>query len=999
MRCSRCQSDVPAAARFCPSCAAPIVVGRTVSEAATIDPFAAAPSDSSVPDRRPQNPPSSGTFNSSSSFASLHGRFHPGQVLASRYRIVGLLGRGGMGEVYRADDLTLGTAVALKFLPASLASDPVRVQRFLAEVRTTRQISHPAVCRVYDVIQIPDPGVGGAIPGVPAVPTNAGPQTILAMSQAAAPAAPGAPTLLCISMEYVDGEDLGSLLRRIGRLPHDKAVEIARQVCAGLAAAHDLGIVHRDLKPANIMLDGRGKARVMDFGVAGIADALNASGDITAGTPAYMAPEQLAGRGVSVRSDLYALGLVLYELFTGKPTWASKATNITELRRLHETSQPDAPSSFVPDLDPLVERVILRCLEADPAMRPASAIAVAAALPGGDPLAAALAAGETPSPEMVAASGSIGAIRPRAAVALLTTLLVSLGVAIFMGSRASFMSLIAPTLPPAALESKARDVMVAAGYTIAGLPSASGFVYDTDALRAVRDAHLGRTGEVDWRPALADPEFPGLQFFHRVSPGWLRPTAAWRSMVVPDDPPQITAGSARVFVDGQGRLTRFEAVPQRQALVPEMPAPAAGASEAPAADAAVAATSEPATDAPIQDASAPAAPAAVDWSRFFALAGLDPASFTAVASGWTPLSAADDRRAWTGSLATDPPTPVRIEAASEAGTPVFFAVIYPWTEPARVPLAGRGNDESRLNEALNVIFFLSAVIGGGFLCLRNIRAGRYDRRGATVVALATILLEWTRLVAGSPSLGAALSPRVLVEPAARALWMGGLIWMCYTALEPIVRRVWPNLLVGWTRLTAGRWRDPLVGREVFVGAVVGVIFVMGSVLVPDFQRLMGERVTVPELSAPDFLLAPNGTLATLLGGLAGSITLPMLLILLLVGLRALTRRNWAAFVLLGVLVAVINLIASSEDGIAAKAISLVGALIITVMATRAGLVAFIAMLFVVNTLGVAPLGIDLQRWHAPQMVVSVVIVLLIGLYGFLTSLGNQRVLRPDPAFS
>jgi serine/threonine-protein kinase len=205
----------------------------------------------------------------SNSDPRLAGRFEPGTVLGGRYRIVGLLGKGGMGEVYRADDLTLGQPVALKFLPETLVGDSEWLVRFRGEVRAARQVSHPNVCRVYDV---------GEFDG----------HTFL-------------------SMEYVDGEDLASLLRRIGRFPQDRAIELARQICAGLGTAHDRGVVHRDLKPANIMLDGNGRIRITDFGLAG-----NAGEVLRAGTPAYMAPEQLAGGEVTPRSDIYALGLVLY---------------------------------------------------------------------------------------------------------------------------------------------------------------------------------------------------------------------------------------------------------------------------------------------------------------------------------------------------------------------------------------------------------------------------------------------------------------------------------------------------------------------------------------------------------------------------------------------------------------------------------------------------------------------------------------------------------------
>ncbi len=193
-----------------------------------------------------------------------------------------------MGEVYRADDLMLGEVVALKFLPRHLATDPARVAQLIHEVRIGRQISHPNVCRIHDI---------GEVNG-----------------------------RHYLSMEYIDGEDLASLLRRVGRLSSDKAREIARQVCAGLAAAHAKGVLHRDLKPANVMIDGRGHARITDFGLAVISDRPRAAE--VAGTPAYIAPEQLAGEVASVSSDLFSLGLILYnslraDAFTASRRWTS----------------------------------------------------------------------------------------------------------------------------------------------------------------------------------------------------------------------------------------------------------------------------------------------------------------------------------------------------------------------------------------------------------------------------------------------------------------------------------------------------------------------------------------------------------------------------------------------------------------------------------------------------------------------------------------------------
>src|SRR5215471_1840726 len=208
--CPACAHSAPQGSRYCPHCSRQLDASSVETTA-----MGAAVSTSSAVDE---------------------GRFLPGTVVGGRYRIAGLLGRGGMGEVYRATDLTLGQAVALKFLPETTASDDRALARFYNEVRIARQVTHPNVCRVYDV---------GIAEG-----------------------------LHYISMEFVDGEDLGSLLRRIGRLPADKGVETARKLCAGLAAAHEKGVLHRDLKPANVMIDGRGNPVIMDFGLAGLAGQL-----------------------------------------------------------------------------------------------------------------------------------------------------------------------------------------------------------------------------------------------------------------------------------------------------------------------------------------------------------------------------------------------------------------------------------------------------------------------------------------------------------------------------------------------------------------------------------------------------------------------------------------------------------------------------------------------------------------------------------------------------
>ena len=319
--CPSCGGQILADDGLCPDCGSirPDAVTTVSHEALTVAEPQPTPGRRSVSRERPDSHP--------------HGRFLPGSLLLDRYRIVAKLGQGGMGEVYRADDLTLGEAVALKF-DSSLDMDQKRLDLFRNEVRLSRQLAHPHICRVHDI---------GEVDG-----------------------------LHFLSMEYIDGEDLKSLLQRIGRLPRDKGLQIAGQLCAGLAFAHDKGVLHRDLKPANIMIDGKGQARLTDFGLATILADTN--GGARSGTPAYMAPEQLDSGEATVRTDLYALGLILYELFTGQRVHSGSTIQAQKSDR-HRQIPP--PSAVAGDIDPALERVIMRCLAGSPSQRPASVAEVA----------------------------------------------------------------------------------------------------------------------------------------------------------------------------------------------------------------------------------------------------------------------------------------------------------------------------------------------------------------------------------------------------------------------------------------------------------------------------------------------------------------------------------------------------------------------------------------------------------------------------------------------
>jgi zinc protease len=249
--------------------------------------------------------------------------------LAARYELLEEAGRGGMGVVYKAKDRETGEIVALKILKPEIASDPAQAERFINEVRLSRRITHKNVCRVYEF-------------------TRAGATAYL-------------------SMEFVQGESLRALIERMGAVTLRKGTQIARQICAALYEAHSEGIIHRDLKPENVMLDRAGNVKVMDFGIARLLDASVTSTGGILGTPAYMAPEQAEGREIDGRTDIYATGLILYELFTGHPAFTGDTPITIALKQIRET--PAAPRTHDASIPPGLDAIILKCLEKDPAQR------------------------------------------------------------------------------------------------------------------------------------------------------------------------------------------------------------------------------------------------------------------------------------------------------------------------------------------------------------------------------------------------------------------------------------------------------------------------------------------------------------------------------------------------------------------------------------------------------------------------------------------------------
>lgn len=898
MRCPACSREVPATSRFCLECGASLDMGSTPTLVGGETEAPAAPRGPlRAPSNRADSTNSTSTSNSGWSGA---GRFAAGTILASRYRIVAALGRGGMGEVFRAEDLTLQQEIALKFLPNELTSDPAALERFHKEVRVARQVSHPNVCRVFDI-------------GV----------------------ADGAPF---ITMEYVDGEDLSSLLRRIGRFPQDKGLEIARQICAGLAAAHEQGLLHRDLKPANVMLDGRGRVRITDFGLASLAGDVH-GGEIRAGTPAYMSPEQLEGKEVTFKSDIYSLGLVLYEIFTGKRAY--DAPSLAELTKQRESSSPANPTTLVKDLDPLIERVIERCLDRDPARRPASALQVAAALPGGDPLAAALAAGETPSPEMVAAAGSKEGIKPGWVWASIAIVAACLLIEILISGHTRLYRVVGTFKSPEVLAETAQNMLRQMGYTAAPVDTAMGFSVDSDYLNYVQknDQNVTRWDHVP----------SAVQFWYRASPTDMYATQllnnSTQGQVTQGDPPLTDSGMKMIFLDPQGRLEFLRAVPPHHI--------AAGA----------------------------AVPPKIDWDQLLKDAGYDPALCTSTAPEWYPPSYADERAAWTAEMPEHLGVKMRIEAASFRGKPIYFARIGPWTA-----VSGGLTGANRVQAYFAVGIIGSLLAGGLVLAWQNVKRKRADMRGALRLAIfifCLTLLTWALGASHIASVFEAFSLLVALSWAAvAALFM----WMMYVALEPFVRRRMPGLVITWNKLLAGQFRDPLVGRDLLAGVSAAVLIeVIGNMDVP-YAAWRNLPPPMPSTSL-QAMIGGRTILAMLLSTLNSGILDALAFLFLIVILQLALRNRWATLVgFIAIFSVRLYLTGAPRINVAINIIAIAA---IGYLMYRFGLVAVVVFQFTTSVVEGAPFTTQGSAWYAWMGWLVVAIIGAMIYYGAKIGLAGQ----------
>jgi hypothetical protein len=581
----------------------------------------------------------------------------------------------------------------------------------------------------------------------------------------------------------------------------------------------------------------------------------------------------------------------------------------------------------------VVERLIRRCMERDPNARPASVSQLALALPGGDPLAATLAAGETPSPEMVAASGSKEGLRPEIAWGILAFIILGTFATLWMNDRIFLHRRIPFTKSPDALVERSREIIKKAGYSEKFTDSAYGFERNSDLLRyiEVSDKTANRWKNLDANAIL---------FWYRQSP---IPFESSRGVVSLNNPPVHSPGEVLIKLDAEGRLVSSLFVP---------PQPRSGG-----------------------NASSP------NWPVLFTEAGLDPAQWTPTDSQEDPPYYADTVAAWKSLASNKPGAPSLIVAAALRGKPVSFEIKGPWT--------GTGQTSLQATQGIgSLTFFLLMIAIGLFFARRNLRLGRGDRRNATRLALFTIGFRLVCRAFGwhySPTIAGPIALEIGV-----ALFMAGFIWIFYTAMEPFVRRQWPQVLVSWARLISGDWRDSLVARDCLVGCAFGIFMLdiarLEMYLVPSW---LGH----PELSPPAELngrtvLGTRFFISALMDMFGAPLLLTFFAIFLIFLLRILVR-NQKAVIAIPLILTVGICIATNPASL--PAFLVIAALLIFVL-MRFGLVTFLVLLFISGLFGNTPATLDTSAWYFGYGFATLAIFAAIVLYAFRTSLGSRPLL-------
>jgi len=549
---------------------------------------------------------------------------------------------------------------------------------------------------------------------------------------------------------------------------------------------------------------------------------------------------------------------------------------------------------------------------------------------------------------MVAASGETEGLRPAVAWALLAGVVVSVIAVILLSAQAKLYRRVPLEKPPEALAERARDILQSFGYSEPPVDTAMGFYEGKEFLRYIAGHDKSKTR---WDHL----ETGAFVFWYRGSP---RPLAARYffsdapilGAVWTDDPPLEVSGMTLVRLNPLGRLTQLMAVP------------------------------------PQLEESAGAAPAP-DWAPLFSAAGLDPSRWLPAQPMWTPPVDSDARAAWTGSLAERPNIPMRIEAAAYRGKPVYFELIGPWTRPERMqPYQPTGAERAFL--VIAVLLFFPVLVGSAMLVRQNLRLGRGDRRGAFRLA-AFVFAAWAVAgLFGAHHVTNLAEFQLFMEFLLTGLAWSCLIWILYIALEPYVRRRWPATLVSWSRLLAGDFRDPLVGRDVLIGCLSAASTTAIGTLLWFIPSWIGHAPSKPFFGPTWQFLGARTIIAGISQILFGAPIFWLAALFVLVLLRALLRKDSAAavafFLLLGVF-------AGALSGFAPAV--LVGNLIFSGVAVflliRFGLLTMVAHDIFWSVLETFPLTAQGSAWYAGISLAGILLLAAITFSAFYTSLGGR----------
>ncbi|MCA9299075.1 MAG: hypothetical protein KDA28_08415, partial [Phycisphaerales bacterium] len=635
----------------------------------------------------------------------------------------------------------------------------------------------------------------------------------------------------------------------------------------------------------------------------------------------------------------------------------------------HRSRSPLRMSTLVRDLDPAVERVILRCLQTSPKERPRSVLEVSAALPGSDPLAAALAAGETPSPELVAA-GEADSMPRLPAIILFVLLTISVMGVVASSSFDALASYVTTERPPDALRDKARDVLAALGHDAhsgghaRSWNEAYGFAQFYENL-----THLKDEGIEDWS-ALATGRPLTMVIWYRISPATfvMQKQGLRAHKALFDNPPFARSSEARLLLDMEGRLDRIEIIP---------------------------------TD--LADDQIVGVPSSVpDFEKVFELAGLDISRFEPIEPTYQSRYDTDESFAWSGTI-DGIEGPMQVVAGTRRGQVVHVKVRYPWhlrLDEAEKEASTGDTSVSFLEESLRVgasavrwinrLWLFPAIGLTTVLAFRSLRDRRGDTRSATIIAAAVFTTMLFGLVFSSQSLFLPASLLLQYMSIASFVALGG--WAAYNGIQPSIRRLWPLMLVSWTRLLSGRVFDPLVGRSMLIGALVGAATTFAFELASAIRFSTGGAVP----AYGNFEYATGMRFAA--GEIAISLCLPLVYsfvqLIGLVGLRAIVRRQWLATLIFFVILSG----ADSRIGTFEPWTILIsiGASAATVfLFLHYGVLSVIVMMLCDSILKDALLTTDVSAWYFPQTVVVVGLILGLGLFGMFASSKGRPLLRLD----